>query len=191
MRLAFATVVPLLGLSLGATVALADGPASLAVVRGQSTLVYKMVHKMHTWTGTSKEVEGKATILPDGRAQVVVRAPVASFDSDNTNRDSHMKEATEAGIYPTVELKAIGEGITPPATFPSKETKGFKAQLTFHGVTNRFEFPVELTWKSATELAAHATFRIAIEDYKVERPSLMFVKVDPDLDLTADLTFKR
>ena len=41
------------------------------------------------------------------------RAPLDSFDSGNSNRDEHMKEAVEAARYPLVELKA--------ATSPTRE----------------------------------------------------------------------
>ena len=98
---------------------------------------------MHKVDGTSHKVEGKARLLPDGKAQVMVRAPAESFDSGNVNRDAHMKEAVEAAKYPWVELKALGEGVTAPATFPTTQKKTFKAQLTFHGIQQVFDLPVE------------------------------------------------
>jgi hypothetical protein len=102
-----------------------------------------------------------------------------------------MKEAIEAAKYPWVELKALGEGVKPPATFPSTEKKTFKAQLSFHGVQNVFDLPVDVTWESPTKVHATTTFTISLDGYKVERPSLMFVKVDDALKIDAKLDFAR
>jgi hypothetical protein len=175
-----------------ASVARAQAPATdFTVAGGDSSLTYHLVHKMHKVDGVSHKVEGKAHLLPDGKAQVMVRAPSQSFDSGNVNRDAHMKESVEAAKYPWIELKALGEGLTPPSTFPTTQKKTFKAQLTFHGVQQVFDMPVEVTWESAQKARATATLAISLDNYKVERPSLMFVKVDDELKIDAKLTFTR
>ncbi len=185
-RLAIAAVL------LVAAVARAQAPASeLNVVTPESSITYHLVHKLHKIDGTSHKVEGKARLMPDGKAQVLVRVPAESFDTANVNRDAHMKEAVEAAKYPWIELKALGEGITPPATFPTTQKKTFKAQLTFHGIQNVFDVPVDVTWESPTKVRATTAFSISLDGYKVERPSLMFVKVDDDLKLDAKLAFAR
>jgi polyisoprenoid-binding protein YceI len=175
-----------------AAVARAQAPAAdFSVVPAESSITYHLVHKMHKVDGVSHKVEGKAHVLPDGKAQVVVRVPSESFDSGNVNRDSHMKESVEAAKYPFIELKALGEGVTPPATFPTTQKKTFKAQLTFHGIQQVFDIPVDITWDSATKVHASTTFTISLDNFKVERPSLMFVKVDDALKLDAKLAFAR
>src|SRR5262249_51832488 len=150
-----------------------------------------LVHKLHKIDGVSHKVEGRARILPDGKAQVMVRVPSESFDSGNVNRDAHMKECVEAAKYPWVELKALGEGLTPPATFPTTQKKTFKAQLSFHGVQQTFDVPVDVTWEAANKVRAKVTFAISLDGYKVERPSLMFVKVDDELKVDAKLVFAK
>jgi polyisoprenoid-binding protein YceI len=176
----------------GAAVARAQAPAAeYNVAPAESSITYHLVHKLHHIEGTSHKVEGKARLMPDGKAQVLVRAPSQSFDSGNVNRDAHMKEAVEAAKYPWVELKALGEGITAPATFPTTQKKTFKAQLTFHGIQNVFDLPVEITWESPAKVRATTTFPISLDGYKVERPSLMFVKVDDELKLDAKIAFTR
>jgi polyisoprenoid-binding protein YceI len=179
-----------------AVVAFAAGAAHAAdadyrLDAAASTVKYKLVHKLHEFEGTSHKAEGRARVLDGGRAQVMLRVPVESFDSSNVNRDAHMKETVEAARYPDVELKAIGDGLNAPATFPSKLAKTFKVQLTFHGVQQLFEVPVTIEWVSANELRAQATFRLSLESYKIDRPSLMFVKVDDDMKIDAKLVFKK
>ena len=179
-------------LSLSAVTARAQAPgADYSVDPKQSTLTYHLVHKMHKVDGVSHKLEGKARLTPDGKAQVMVRAPAESFDSGNVNRDAHMKETVEAAKFPWVELKALGEGLTPPSTFPTTQKKSVKAQLTFHGVQQVLELPVEITWESATRVRAATTLAISLDAFKVERPSLMFVKVDDELKIDAKLIFTR
>jgi polyisoprenoid-binding protein YceI len=186
------SLLPIVAIIVAAAgVARAQGTAEeLNVVPGSSSLVFHLVHKMHKVDGNTHKLEGKARITPDGKAQVMVRAPSESFDTGNVNRDAHMKEAIEAAKYPVVELKALGE-IKPPASFPTTEKKTFKAQLSFHGVQGVFDVPVELTWESANKVHATTTFAISLDGYKVERPSLMFVKVDDALKIDAKLDFSR
>lgn len=183
--------LPILAILLLGAVARAQQPADYAVDAKGSSLTFHLVHKMHKVDGASHKIEGKARLLPDGKAQVMVRAPSESFDTGNVNRDAHMKEAIEAAKYPWVELKALGEGVTVPATFPTTQKKTFKAQLTFHGVQQVFEVPVDITWESAQKVHAQVTFPISLDAYKVERPSLMFVKVDDELKVDAKLAFTR
>jgi polyisoprenoid-binding protein YceI len=173
-------------------VARAQAPATdFSVATADSSLTYHLVHKMHKVDGVSRKVEGKARLAADGKAQVMVRAPSESFDSGNVNRDAHMKEAVEAAKYPWIELKALADGIKPPATFPTTEKKTWKAQLSFHGVQQVVDVPVAVTWESANRVRAAATLAISLDAYKVERPSLMFVKVDDELKIDAKLTFTR
>jgi polyisoprenoid-binding protein YceI len=178
-------------LLLVASVARAQAPADFSVDPGQSSLTYHLVHKLHHVEGVSHKLDGKARLMPDGKAQVMLRAPSESFDSGNVNRDAHMKEAVDAARFPTIELKALGEGIKPPATFPSTEQKTFKAQLSFHGVQQQLDLPVELVWESANRVRASASFGISLDSFKVERPSLMFVKVDDQLKIDAKALFTR
>jgi hypothetical protein len=160
-------------------------------IEPSSTVTYHMVHKLHKFEGVSKKVEGRAMIQPDGKAQVAIKAPAQSFDSGNVNRDAHMKEAVDAARFPFVELKALADGMQPPASFPSTVKKTFKVQLVFHGETKIFEIPVDVTWESADRVHAVTSFNVSLDAFKVERPSLMFVKVDDAMVVDADLRFKK
>lgn len=152
-------------------------------VGGGSKVTYKLVHKAHTVVGIAKkDIEGKAKVS-GGTAQLMVRIPVASFDSENSNRDAHMKESVEASKFPNVELKAVAEGVTPGTN--GKYT--LKGKLTFHGVTNDIEVPVDATWSGSKSAKIAGKFSISLEAYKVERPSLLFVKVEDKLELEVDL----
>ena len=167
-----------------------EGAHLYSVKLGDSTLTYRLKHKLHVVEGTAHPAEGKARLLPDGTLQVAVRANVADFDSGNSNRDAHMKEATEAAKFPTVELKGLATGVKVPTTFPAEQTVALKGQLTFHGVKQAVEVPLKVTFTSAKEVSAVGNFQVSLEAYKVERPSLLMVPVDDALDLETKFQLK-
>jgi hypothetical protein len=166
-------------------------PVELAVDTAASSLTYHLVHKLHRVDGTARKLEGRAR-LADEATQIVVRVPAAAFDSGNVNRDEHMKEAVEAARYPWVELKAIAAApLSPPTKFPTVETRRFTAQVTFHGVAQKLDVPVELRWERENRVYATTQLTISLDAFKVERPSLMFVKVDDQVRIDASVLFVR
>ena len=175
----------------GAPAAAAAPAATVWTVGAGSSVTYHLVHKLHKVDGVSKQVSGKARILPSGQAQVAISVPAESFDSANVNRDAHMKETVEAARYPQVEIKAIGEGIQVPATFPATIEKTWKAQVSFHGVQQPLDVPVKLVFESATRATATAALTVSLDQFKVERPSMMLVKVDDALKIDATVVFTK
>ncbi len=172
----------------------APAPAASAVVLSAdpaaSSISYHMVHKLHKFDAVSKKVEGKVRILPTGVAQIAMRAPVESFDSGNSNRDAHMKEVTEAARFPQVEFKGLCDACAMPATFPATVDKTLKAELTFHGIKKALDVPVKLTYESASRVRAVAQLTVSLDEFKIERPSLMFAKVDDALKLDINIVLK-
>jgi polyisoprenoid-binding protein YceI len=96
----------------------------------QSSITYSMRHPLHVWTGVSKEVS--SVIISEGEKsnikQVAVSARVATFDSKNANRDSHMLETIEALKFPNITFSG---------NVVSTQEKPYEVsgELTFHGVT--------------------------------------------------------
>jgi polyisoprenoid-binding protein YceI len=181
-------IVPLAALLL-ALPAAAQNAKMYSVKKDASSLTYKLIHKMHTVVGKAKPSEGKAVLKPDGTLQVAVRAQVKDFDSENSNRDTHMLEATEASKFPLVDLKAVATGVKAPTTFPATVPVTLKGKLTFHGETRDVQFPLTLKFDSATQVSTDGTFKISLTDYKIERPSLLMVKVEDELVLEPRLVF--
>ena len=160
-----------------------------SVKKDASSLTYKLKHKLHEVVGTAKPSDGKAKLLPDGTLQVAVRANVKDFDSGNSNRDAHMQEVTESAKFPLIDFKGVATGVKMPASFPGTVPVTLKGKLTFHGVTQDVSIPLTVTFTSAKEATATGSFDISLEGYKIERPSLLMVKVDDKLVLEPKLTF--
>lgn len=166
----------------------ADGPRTFSVAAG-STLAYRLVHRLHEVEGVAREVEGKARVLPDGRVQVMVRARTDAFDSGNGNRDAHMREAVEAARFPHVALKAVGR-LELPATFPAELALPLRGELEFHGRTQPVELTVKVAFASADRATVEGTFPVSLTAHGVERPSLLFVKVEDAIQVDARLALE-
>jgi len=169
--------------------ALLAGPTDLAVGPG-SRVEYRLIHKFHEVHGLSTAVEGRARLHPDGTVQVMVRVPVASFDSGNGNRDAHMQEVTEAARFPHVVLKAAGQ-VGVPSSLPAEVKATLSGEVTFHGVTRGVEVPVVVAFDAQGRARADGGFTVSLEAFGVERPSLLFVKVDDAVTVTASLQLQQ
>ena len=176
--------------SLVALLAAAPPGARDFTISPDSSIGYKLVHKLHEVEGTAKGVQGSVRVLDGGTVQVVARAEVAKFDSGNGNRDSHMQEVTEAAKYPQVEFKGIGKGFVFPAQTPAKLSLSLAGRLTFHGQQQPVVVVLEVTVESDGKLKVEGTFPISLDAFKVERPSLIFVAVDDKVDIVLRLTLE-
>lgn len=176
-----------------ASLAMAQAPAPSAKVfsvdPASSTLAYTVVHKLHKVDATSREVEGKAALLADGKVQVQVRAPVRSFRSGDANRDAHMEEVLETSKHAHVTFKGVGQ-LTPPSAFPAVTEVTLQGQLELHGRKRAEAVPVRVEWTSANEARVTASFNVSLDAYQVERPSLLFIKIDDACAIGVDLALK-
>jgi polyisoprenoid-binding protein YceI len=149
----------------------------------KSEVSYTMIHPLHEWTGISKEVNGVILVEETSRKieSVAVSVLLSSFDSKNSNRDSHALEVLEAIKYPTVKLTSNniqrnGEELT------------ISGNLTFHNVTKSIVVYAKQSDKR-NELTVEGTFRVNITEYQIETPSLMGVKTKEEITLSFKIVF--
>ena len=180
-RLAFAAVAAC------ACAALAqETPASLYGVK-DGAITYILVHKLHEVRGTSRKLEGLAKIQPAGPTLVQVRAPLASFDSGNSNRDSHMREATHEAAHPYVEVKGTMPALKLPLAGSTQLP--LDARVEFNGESERQTIPVTLSPEGST-IRAKFSFPVSLDAHHVERPELLLVKVEDQVTIEGNLLFE-
>jgi hypothetical protein len=167
---------------------LADAPAlhDAVVAEPASHIAYVLHHKVHEVIGTANQELKVAVAFNKAQARLAVSTPVKRFDSANSRRDQTMLATVEAEKFPLVQLSGTIEDAV-PKHFPTTVKRTLVGELSFHGVSRKMSVPVELVWNSATELEAKAKFGVSLEAHKIERPSLMTVKVDDALGLDVDL----
>jgi polyisoprenoid-binding protein YceI len=152
----------------------------------QGSLSYVVVHKLHEVKGTTHELEGKAVLLPDGSAKVQVRAKLASFDSGNSNRDEHMREATHAIEHQYADVRGTIEGVSLPLAGAGE--KALHAVVELNGEKQAVEIPIQLA-PAEGGVRARFAFPISLDAFHVERPELLFVKVEDKVVIEGDLFF--
>jgi polyisoprenoid-binding protein YceI len=106
---------------------------------------------------------------------------VTSFDSGNSNRDSHAMEVVDAMSFPEVTFSST-------SIIAQGNSLIISGKLTFHGVTNDVTAIASPEWGS-DKLIVHAKMPISLTAFKVERPSLLFIPVHDTLRFTLTAAF--
>ena len=178
-------------LASAAAVALAAalGATPFTVDPAASAVRFHLHHKMHAVDARSTQIEGKALLGDDGRVQAMVRVPVASFDSGDGNRDSHMRETLESAKFPFVVYKAVTSLVLPAAAGKPVEAE-LQGELDFHGVKRPLAVPAQITFEKDGSALVRARFPVNLEAHGIERPSLLFVKVDENVELDVQLKLR-
>ena len=135
----------------------------------RGAITYTVVHKLHEVKGTTRALEGRAQVLPSRELRVQVRTRVASFDSGNSNREEHMREATHEPEHPFAEVKGTARGVRLPVAAPLDLELDATVQL--NGLRQRQRIPVRLTAEGSA-VRARFSFSISLDAFHVERPEL-------------------
>ena len=155
----------------------AQDKVKVSCVKEESSITYAMNHPLHAWKGESKEInsiiladEARTTIY-----QVAVSAKVASFDSKNANRDSHMMEVTEALKFPNVTF------VSSSVTIDGNNFSSV-GSLTFHGISQPVTLQGKLT-KEGNKMTVTGDFKLKLTQFKITPPSLMGIGTDDEFKL--------
>ena len=148
-----------------------------------SFVSYEMNHLLHTWVGISKDLNGVVQLGADGKIEkVALVSKVSAFDSENSNRDAHMMEVTEALKYPNISFYSTSVVEAKPGEL---DVKGI---LQFHGVNKETTFKASAVSKGGASNVS-GNFIFLLEDYKIERPSFMLNKVDNEVKVKFEVHY--
>jgi polyisoprenoid-binding protein YceI len=156
---------------------------TVSSIKGKSSATYLLVHLMHEVEATSKDVTYTADLDIGAKTIRSVRAvvDVTTFDSGNSNRDSHAMEVVDAMSFPDVTFSST-------SIVPQGNSLLVTGKLTFHGVTNEVTTVAVPEWEN-DKLVVHAKMPISLTAFKVERPSLLFIPVHDTLRFTLTAAF--
>jgi polyisoprenoid-binding protein YceI len=144
----------------------------------ETSMTYQITHPLHEIEATSKDINCWADFDPSKKeiTHVYVQIDVTSFNSGNSNRDSHAMEVVDAITYPYVKFNS--SGIT-----QNGDKIKVSGKLLFHGVTKEITFDAAPKWEG-NKLIVSGAFTISLTAFKIERPSLLLVPVSDDLRFT-------
>lgn len=124
-----------------------------------------------------------------GKTGFDVKISVEKFFSDNTRRDSHMMEVLEGLVFPHITWKVRKlDGVTGP--IKPGQYKAFGAgPLTVHGVTKTLDAQVGLDISENGNVTVTSSFSISLEEFQIERPTLVFVPIADDVPIKVSVVF--
>ncbi len=143
-----------------------------------------MSHFLHFCTAENKNIT--SVILCEEQkqniSQVAGSAKIASFDSQNANRDSHTIEVTEGLKYPNITFQSS-----------SIEQKGQK--LLVAGTLNFHEFGMQITFTALRKqikdkIKMIGSFTITMTEFNIEHPSLMGIATEDHIAIAFDIFYK-
>jgi polyisoprenoid-binding protein YceI len=143
---------------------------------GESSITYSMKHKLHKWEGTARQLNVTAKWNERNLMnQISVQVTISAFNSGMASRDRQMLEVTEAAAHPTITFTSSDLDYT---------DKGIivKGKLQFHDITRDMQTVVKMI-KNNNRTEYTGSFPILLEDFAIKRPSLLFVKVDNQVDI--------
>ncbi len=146
----------------------------------ESKISYSLHHPLHQVHGSSNEFLCSVDLPGDTlQAQIHVKVAIATFNSGNSNRDSHALEMLGAYKNPYVEL--VSDSL-------KKEKDGYRVfgKLSLHGQTHLVNFLVKPTYVP-NRVRIQGGFSIRLSAYGVKRPTLLFVPTDDELKIEIDV----
>ncbi len=158
-------------------------PKQVSVLKKESSITYKIVHPLHEIEATSKDATYRIEINPTKKEIISVSTDVdvMTFDSGNSNRDSHAMEVIDAISYP--EVNFVSSSITQVG-----DSLKVTGKLTFHGVTQDIVALAATKW-SSDKLEVRGSFILSLTAFKIERPSLLMIPVEDALRFTFTAVF--
>jgi polyisoprenoid-binding protein YceI len=153
------------------------------LVKEQSSVSYHMVHVLHKVDATSSDVQYEVTLDASNHVtSVVAQVDVTTFNSGNSNRDSHAMEVIDAITYPAAGYQS--------SSVTQKGDSLFVAgKLTFHGVTHDIGMNGTATWAADT-LKVQGRFPVSLTQFQVERPAFLMVPVQDTVWFDVNAVFK-
>ena len=153
------------------------------VSKKDSWMTYRLTHPLHEIEATSHDVDYH---LDFDAAQKEVRAvsaavDVTTFNSGNSNRDSHAMEVIDAIDYPEASF-------TSSSVMQAGDSLKIAGTMTFHGVTRDIVMMARPRWASDT-LEVCGEFELSLTSFKIERPSLLMIPVEDALRFTFNAVF--
>ncbi len=158
-------------------------PRTAEQMKEKSWITYKVVHPLHEVLAKSTSPEYTVVLDPTTKEIKLVsaRVDVTTFDSGNSNRDSHAMEVIDAIDYPEVDF-------TSTSITQTGDSLHVTGHLTFHGITKDITMAGTVQWQ-ANRLDVNGGFEITFTKFNIERPALLLVPVEDKIAFTLASAF--
>ena len=150
----------------------------------QSTLTYHVSHPLHQSEGVSHAARGKG-VCHDGQCDILIAAPVKSFDSGDSNRDLHMLQVARGAQFPMVSVRT-----RLPETASASATIHADLEIQFAGQTVQYKQVVFQLTTQGKQIRISGTIPATLSDFNIDPPSLLAVPVKNEMPVRVDMTWR-
>lgn len=162
--------------------------------KGGSSIQFVSDAPLEKFTGKSSKVSGEITVDPakvEKSTKGELKCDVATIKTNLALRDEHLagENWLDAKKYPQAKLvitKVSGADKLKPNDVTDVKVSG---KFTLHGVTKDISTTAKVRYIPGSKgaLRVVSTFTVHLEDYKVSIPSIVALKVSPDIVVNIDL----
>lgn len=151
-------------------------------ILSKGKLTYHVRFPLKKVEGISEAAKGKGH-CDNQSCEFLVACPVKSFESGDGNRDNHMLEVTKAGPFPLISVR-----IKLPKSV-GIESFNADAEINFAGQSHTYNVSVQSRSENASRVVS-GTVPLKLSDFKIERPTLLTVKIDDEVPVDFDLVWQ-
>ena len=148
-----------------------------------STVIYEGSHPAHKWKGVSSDVKG-GIICDSSDCVIQVIVPLESFDSGSSGRDSNMLFTTESHKYPYV--KYYSDPFSIEFIKNKQSSIVLSGYIEFHDIKKDMETNITINYQDSVLLGT-SSFSISLDDYRIDKPQLLFIPISDEINLTCNL----
>ena len=111
--------------------------------------------------------------------EFIIKIPVSSFEFPNKLMQKHFNDSyLETDRYPECVFRGKLDG------------DNASGEITLHGVTKKISVPVIMN-KSEEIVTIDTEFKIALKDYKIKVPRLLFQNIAEEIEVKVTSSFKK
>ena len=138
----------------------------------KSQITYLGDHYLHKWEGSTSDISGNVFYDEEKKQyNCSVTVPLSTFSSGNDSRDSNMLIYCKAFDFPNI----IFESASIKVNENSLDIEGI---VEFAGKKKKIKSIAQLNNLQGNQFYVEGEFGILLSDFDIERPSLLFVKME-------------
>lgn len=137
-----------------------------------SLITYFGVHYLHKWEGSTSDVKGVVSYDKNiDQYECSISVPLSTFSSGNDNRDSNMLVYCRAFDFPNINFQSTSIKV-------NESTLEIEGKIEFAGEEKEIKTNAKLNRLDNNLFAIVGELDILLSEFKVERPSLLFVEIE-------------
>jgi len=137
-----------------------------------SLITYFGVHYLHKWEGSTSDVNGVVSYnKASEQYECSISVPLSTFSSGNDNRDSNMLVYCRAFDFPNINFQSTSIKV-------NESTLEIEGKIEFAGEEREIKTNAKLNSLDNNLFAIEGELDILLSEFKVERPSLLFVEIE-------------